>query len=651
MKKILSILLALCMIFATVQCVFAVDGGSDDDIKIDGTWSILVPENYNQQESYSIDTLFGKLKEVLGFALPCVTSAEEKFIAIDIDYDGMADIEDNGYVIKADGNRVYINGTGVRGTLYGVNRFLEEFCGYKVYTSKLTVLPKADYVSVPADTNIVYAPFFESTETDWRSPRDWNYSVANGLTGGSYRRLPSYMGGTVNYLGGLCHTFTGTFCNADKYFGSHPEYFAFRNGERIKDQLCLTNPDTLEVVKNEVLDLLKAEHDPNASLQIVSLTQADNRNYCECDNCKAFEKAHGGVQSATMINFVNQVADAVKDAGYDNVGIDTFAYQYTRKAPTGIVPRDNMIVRLCTIECCFSHALDDPKCKENVDLMKDFNDWSKICNRIYIWDYATNYAHTCCLFPDFGVIQKNIQIFYEHNVKGVYEEGNYYIEECDTEFGELRAYMLSKCMQNPYCDLDKEIDGFLEAYYGKGGKYIRKALELCTENAGDKSGHLKIYQDSKDSMNLKPYQIAQIDKYWESAKHFAQNDTQLKNIERSEISWRYWKAMANRGEFSLINPKRFDELEKLHADVVASGTKRLSEGQEWGDYLDCGLIRYAKPDDWKFYEVDEFGTKELNNLGKIWEVATKVLTAFGGFYKLFRAVQSINPKIVDPEYN
>lgn len=648
MKKLISVLLALCMIFATVQCVFAV-GGESDEIIIDSTWTILIPEAYSQQESYAIDTLQGKLHDALGYYLPHSRTATEKFIAIDIAYDGMADIEENGYAIKADGNKIYINGTGVRGTLYGVNRFLEEFCGYKVFTSKLTVLPKADCVKVPADTDIVYAPFFEYTETDWRSPRDWNYSVANGLTGGAYRRLPSYMGGTVNYLGGLCHTFTSTFCNADKYFDEHPEYFAFRDGKRIKDQLCLTNPDTLEVVKTEVLDLLKAQHDPSASLQIVSLTQADNYKYCECDNCKAFEKAHGGVQSATMLNFVNQVADVVKDAGYDNVGIDTFAYQYTRKAPTGIAPRDNMIVRLCTIECCFSHTLDDPKCKENVDLMKDLADWSKICNRIYVWDYTTNYAHTCCLFPDFGVIQKNIQIFYEHNVKGVYEEGNYYIDSCDTEFGELRAYMLSKCMQDPYCDIDKEVDGFLNAYYGNGGKYIRNILDICTENAGNKSGHLKIYQDTKDNLNLKPYQVAQIDKYWEAAKNVTEDETQLQNILRSELSWRYWKASGNRGEFSLVNTERFDELEKLYADVVESGVKTLSEGQKWGDYLDCGLVRYTKPDKWVFYEVDEFGTKELNDLGKIWEVATKVLTAFGGFYKIFRAIQSINPKIVDPE--
>lgn len=644
MKKILSVILSACFIFATAQCAFAVEA---NDIVIDSTWSILVPESYTLNESHAIDVLYAKIYDAIGAYLPVVKSAEEKFIAIDIDYTDMADIADNGYAIKADGNKVYINGTGVRGTLYGVYRFLEEFCGHRVYTSSLTVINKGETIAVPANTNIVYAPYFEYTETDWKSPRDATYSTANGLNGGSYRSLPAYMGGTVNYLGGLCHTFTSTFCNADKYFNEHPEYFAYRDGKRIKDQLCLTNPDTLNIVKQEVLDLLKGAHDPSASLQIVSLTQADNQNYCECDNCRRFEKEHGGVQSATMINFVNQVADTVKEAGYNNVAIDTFAYQYTRKAPKNIVPRENMIVRLCTIEGCFAHTLDDKKCKQNREIMKDLDDWSKICNRIYVWDYTTNYTHTSDIFPDFGVIQKNIQIFYEHNVKGVYEEGNYYMNDCDMEFGELRAYMLAKCMQNPYCDLEKEVNGFLNAYYGAGGEYIGKALKIITKKAGNISGHLTIHQETRSNLQLKPYEVAQVDKCWEKAKELAQTDTELANINRSELSWRFWKAGARRGEFCLVNPNRFEEKEKLYNDIIASGVTRLGENHSYLDYADCGIPKYVSPDRWQYYETDEFGTKEIEFLGKALEFMMPVLTAFGGYYALFKSLMSVDSRVTN----
>ncbi len=87
----------------------------------------------------------------------------------------------------------------------------------------------------------------------------------------------------------------------------------------------------------------------NPNARIVSLTQHDNQDYCVCDECKALD-AYEGSHSGTMIHFVNAVADAVKDE-FPNVAIDTFAYQYTRKPPKHVVPRDNVIVRLCSIEC------------------------------------------------------------------------------------------------------------------------------------------------------------------------------------------------------------------------------------------------------------------------------------------------------------
>ena len=45
-----------------------------------------------------------------------------------------------------------------------------------------------------------------------------------------------------------------------------------------------------------------------------------------------------------------------KSKGYDNVAIDTFAYRYTRTVPNGIVPEDNVIVRLRSIDIITENA-------------------------------------------------------------------------------------------------------------------------------------------------------------------------------------------------------------------------------------------------------------------------------------------------------
>ena len=61
-------------------------------------------------------------------------------------------------------------------------------------------------------------------------------------------------------------------------------------------------------------------------------------------------------------------------------------------------------------------------------------------------------------------------------MKGIYQQGVYYIAQSNGEFGELKTYLLSKLMQNPYCDYYAEMDGYkvlvLPYAQGKFNMYI-----------------------------------------------------------------------------------------------------------------------------------------------------------------------------------
>ena len=632
MKKLFSVFLAGLMLLGMIPVASAAVGFS-----IDKTWTILVPENPTPAEAFAADKLKEGLGEVFGAEIGAATRAGKKTIAVG-SASGLdvSDVAANGYRIKAVGVSVQLNGTGTRGLQAAAYRFLEEFCGRKVYTSTITVLPKAERITVPADTDILYEPFFEYTETDWRSPQNPEYSMANGLNGGTYRWLSPEMGGTVDYLGGFCHTMGG-LCETEKYKDTHPEYLALHDGKRTTEEPCLTNPDVLAICTKNVLKILEEKHDPTAPLQIVSVTQNDNFANCQCENCQAFEAAHGGKPSATVINFVNQIADVVKEKGYDNVAIDTFAYYYSQSAPEGIVPRDNVIVRLCSILCCFGHPLDNEKC--NKDFYKDLSDWARICKRLYVWDYVTNFLHTCTVFPNFGTIQRNIQLFYENNVRGVYEEGNYYMHRCDTEFGELRAYIISKCLQDPYCDLDKEIAGFCDAYYGPGGKYMKKIVDTFTKHSGSFDGEMCIYYGSWACM--RPFTSAEalaVDALWQKAEDAAATPEQLANIQRSKLSWRWWKASAGKSEFSFFSRHRADEKEKLYQDLLDAGVV------DFGEYsgndvnaIDRDVIRYATPDYWYVGRENEEACQKQMKMEKL---AEKLPFLFGVIAYLYTMTHS-----------
>ena len=606
MKKVLSVILAAAIIFSCF--VFSTSAQDAETVYVgNGLNSVIVTaEDATAQESYAAKTLQKYISEITGktveiahsypeiFDRAIYVGAPEKF---DISSDGKTD---GSYIIKAENDILCIKGFGNRGPIYGVYGFLEKYCGCRWYTKDLKVVPKSDKISVPENEKYEYAPFFECTDTDWLSPRDAEYSMAHGLNCNIYRYLSPEQGGNVSYISNFCHTLTSQFCSAANYFDEHPEYFALRDGKRIPDQLCLTNPDVIRIVTDEVMNLIAAKRDPSQAVQIVSLTQADNQNYCTCDKCKALDKANGS-QSGTMITFANEVARAVKAAGYDNIAIDTFAYQYTRHTPTNVVPDDNVIVRICSIECCFGHALDDPDCKQNTEFMKDLVNWGKICNRIYVWDYANNYSYTVNIFPDFGVLQRNMQVFYENNAKGMYVEGNYYMDRCDAEFGELRSYMISRLIQNPYIDCDAVMNEFLEAYYGAGWENIREFIDITTKRAANKITHLGISQDPAKSLpGIKAKEIKKCDELWKNAEAMAQDETYLARVQRSELCWRFWKCANHKREFSRLRPAKIwmSAQENLYNDYKKFNVPIFGEYVQRG-LTECeALYLLRKPTKW-----------------------------------------------------
>ena len=202
----------------------------------------------------------------------------------------------------------------------------------------------------------------------------------------------------------------------------------------------------------------------------------------------------------SLLTFVNRIAGDIKDE-FPGVYVDTLAYRYTRKAPKTIKPADNVIIRLCSIECCFGHALGDESCEQNAAFKKDIEEWSAICDNLYIWDYTTNFMYYLAPFPNLGVLRENVKFYKDHHVIGLFEQGNY--QSTSGEFGELRAYLLAKLMWNPDMseeEYDRHMNEFLEDYYGAGWENIRTYIDKTSEAAAQ--NHVGIY-DSIRSMMLK----------------------------------------------------------------------------------------------------------------------------------------------------
>lgn len=484
----------------------------------------------------------------------------------------LAGLGDDGIIVKSSAPNIILTGglSAPRGTLYAVYTFLEDYVGYRWWTATETTVPNRPVLRVKNNINIRHVPVLERRETYYYETFDADFAVRSKNNG--FAGLDKKRGGSLTFAGPMAHSFE-RLVPASKYFQSHPEWFSEIKGVRTgnRSQLCLTNPELLEFVIEGAKRYLR--DNPNA--KFVSITQNDWANYCTCDKCKAIDEAEGS-PSGTMIRFVNAVAEEIEKE-FPNVLVDTFAYQYTRKAPKLTKPRDNVAVRLCSIECNFGKPLTD---KSNEAFRRDIEDWSKITNNLYVWDYVTNFSAYIQAHPNLRVIGPNIRFFVNNNVKGIFEQGAY--QSLGSEMGPLRNWVLLKLLWDPTLNEKALIKEFLDGYYGSAGKYIQMNLDLIHDTLDKSDFYMRTFVNEKA-----PYVASDI--VDQSARYFEQaraaviaEGTYLRRVEIAQLSAIYSRIkLMQQAPLSGEDLLAFTALVSKFARIAASANiTRVSEGTE-----------------------------------------------------------------------
>ena len=367
---------------------------------------------------------------------------------------------------------LYVEGSDVRGVLYGVYELLERFGGCRWYASWHTVVPARETFSVPDDLDDAQAPAFPHREPFWWDMFNGDFAARNRANGPAMRVGAKHGGPAGRFGGGLgnCHTFN-RLLPPEKYFDSHPEYFSMVKGKRLKErtQLCLTNPDVLRIVTSNVLACIRKD----TTADYYGVSQNDWYNYCECPACAAVdaeEESHAG----TMVRFVNTIAQEVEKEFPDKI-IETLAYQYTRKPPKKTKLRHNVMPCLCTIECDFSRPLPDSRYHQNVKFVEEIKAWHAQATRLYVWDYVTDFHCYPYPFPDAYALQGNVQFFRDNGVYALFEQGDR--QGCNAGFAELKAWLLAKWMWTPDRPMKPLLDDFFAGFYGAGAPFVREYFE------------------------------------------------------------------------------------------------------------------------------------------------------------------------------
>ena len=543
----------LNVIFVLLLAPFAAGAAAAEKLTLAdrGTteYTILVPESASPVQISAAAELAETLQEISGVPFPvkkeseiASVSPEEKLLVIgpgaaskallgpETDEDA---VPYDGIILKQAGKSIVFSGHRQRGPLYAVYTFLEDELGCRWWTAAESTIPKRETVEAD-DFDVQYAPkliYRESFYTGLMG--NANAKIAAHLkTNGSSQMIPAELGGHHQYQY-FVHSFY-TVIKPEEFL-DHPEWFSEIDGRRKiggwwgvtkkmselvpaesldehGTQLCLTNDELCQTF----LERVRKDLDANPEATIVSISQNDCRGPCQCENCAKIAEEEGS-ESGPLLCFVNKIAEGLAES-HPNVLVDTLAYQYTRKPPKTMKARENVIVRLCSIECSFNQTLDgefgpsfadgnrrpapDP---ENRSFRDDMEKWNEHADRIFIWDYVTNFSQYIIPFPNYRILSDSVRFFVNHNTIGLFEQGNY--QGATGDFVQMRAWVMAKLLWNPGANQKALMEEFLSGYYAPEltPLYMRYFDLLC--DASEKSDReLGIFQsDTSSWLDLDTY--------------------------------------------------------------------------------------------------------------------------------------------------
>lgn len=437
---------------------------------------ICLPDNPSPSQRYAAEEYATYVKRMTGCDVAVTAPQKEGAAVVIVTADASEGLGEDGFRLRVRDGRLEIRGSRVRGCLYGVYELLERFGGCRWYTSSFEKIPRLDRFVVPAELDVTERPAFAMREAWWHDTVNHPLFAARLKLNGFNHvdvPVPEKIGGdTYRFGGGLpsCHTFY-TLLPPEKHFKDHPEYYSFKDGKRYHEhgQLCLTNPDVLRLVTEEVLARIR--RDPGARFYGVS--QNDWYGYCECERCKAIDDAEGS-PSGTMVKFINAVAEAVEKE-FPDVLIETLAYKYTCKPPKTLRYRSNVVICLCDYEADFSMPLAEGVHPFNVAFRKNIAQWKEHGRELYVWDYATLFEGMPTLSPDIYSIAPNVRLFRDNNVKELFQQGCAAGRQAYLDV--LKVWMVAKLMWNPDLDERALIREFTDGYYGAAAPFVREDID------------------------------------------------------------------------------------------------------------------------------------------------------------------------------
>lgn len=379
--------------------------------------------------------------------------------------------------IQVRGQNLILAGGGSRGTLYATYRFLEDHGSVRWWNPFEETVPSRRPLHLPALSSkgkpfFAYRDIYQTYGND-----EGRFAIRNRLNRDGDAPIAAKYGGSNDYGPPyFVHTFF-KILPPQKYFKDHPEWY-IGNGKNMPTmhnaQLALSNPAMRQEFLKQFRELIRKTHQ-NAREKglpeplVFSVSQEDNNVQFATPADAALVAENGGADGAVLIDFVNFLADEIKEE-FPDLYIDTLAYYSGEKAPTKIRPRDNVIIRLTDTTSNLLLPVTHPR---NHVFHDNLVAWSKIAKNLRVWDYSITYRIAGLPMPTAHTFGPDFRFFAAHNVEGVFLEHE---NPVLADLRDLKVWMQCKLLEDPQRDPNALINEFTNGFYGPAAPHVRRYL-------------------------------------------------------------------------------------------------------------------------------------------------------------------------------
>jgi len=473
------------------------------------------------------------------------------------------DKEKDSFIIKSVDNKLVLLGGNPRSALYSVYAFLERF-------GCLWPAPGADFVPAVKDISIQSLDIAEKADLDYRvcfgggiESVDWvdwlaknrvnwimySFSVASSFCGN-----PSWDAWKKNNIAaelakrgikidfGVDYAVT-YFLPPSKYYKEHPEYYALMDGKRIKDQVCVSNPDVIRLEAENIIEFLKN----NPEVGMIDLCPGDGYDWCDCEQCVKLDlpiiksRAKQRVTSNSYMHFINGVSRRVNDVLPD-IKFGSEAYAMYAEAPRMTLKdrNPNLMSMFCFYTRCPSHAICDQDCAQNRFFHSEIEKWAQWYGdkkRVIPLDLdcGLNGSRQMPL-PLLKTMAKDFPYYHAFGGTVIWYGGQGW-----GKIYTLNAYVAMRLAWSVNANLDQILADYFNKYYGKAGGILHDYF-MEWENIAHKPGRHYTYCWRYIHHNVDEEEMKRLEGIINKAGQIQESAEIAKRIKAVENNFNYTKS-------------------------------------------------------------------------------------------------------------